>query len=486
MNTDLTVYSQTLFTLINTPLFKLGTQPVNLLWLLKFLLLFSVVILTTQWSKQILKRRILVSLVTNEGDRNIIANTASFTLAIIGILLIMQAMGLKLESLAIVVGGLGVGIGFGLQGLTKSLVSGLVLLGERKFRVGDLIDFKNTEGYIQDISLRFTVLKTFRGSELIIPNTQLTDSPIEKWHFQNLFGRIDIPLMIEHNSDLVLVTEVLLRAACSEAMVLAEPAPKVVFKAFGESGLHFELWVWVDHIDQRTSIKSALNFLIEYQFRLHHIKMAYRPVDPWLACNQVSSPVETPSVGLPLVSDSQTIMPTPPLRDLLLAMCYFQDFDEIEIRKLIEMGSRKNLNAGELLVKQGEFHSAFCIVLAGEIDAIYENDKISQRLFTFQSGEFFGELPLLLNIPYPTAMRAVGDVSLFLIDGSKFKDLLDRYPKLSDYVTDEMAKRQDYIQLCQPTLRDMDLLTDEQVSNPVVWLRDRLMKLWGNTVKNNG
>ena len=111
MNTDLTVYSQTLFTLINTPLFKLGTQPVNLLWLLKFLLLFSVVILTTQWSKQILKRRILVSLVTNEGDRNIIANTASFTLAIIGILLIMQAMGLKLESLAIVVGGLGVGIG---------------------------------------------------------------------------------------------------------------------------------------------------------------------------------------------------------------------------------------------------------------------------------------------------------------------------------------------------------------------------------------
>jgi len=46
-----------------------------------------------------------------------------------------------------------------------------------------------------------------------------------------------------------------------------------------------------------------------------------------------------------------------------------------------------------------------------------------------------------------------------------------------------MAKRQDYIQLCQQSLRDMDLLTDEQVSNPVVWLRDRLMKLWGDTVK---
>jgi len=80
-------------------------------------------------------------------------------------------------------------------------------------------------------------------------------------------------------------------------------------------------------------------------------------------------------------------------------------------------------------------------------------------------------------------MRAVGDVSLFLIGGSKFKESLDRYPKLSEYVIDEMAKRQDYIQLCQQSLRDMDLLTDEQVSNPVVWLRDRLMKLWGDTVK---
>jgi small-conductance mechanosensitive channel len=60
---------------------------------------------------------------------------------------------------------------------------------------------------------------------------------------------------------------------------------QTLFKSFGESGLHFELWVWAEHIDKRTSIKSALNFLIEYQFRLHHIKMAYRPVEPWLTCN---------------------------------------------------------------------------------------------------------------------------------------------------------------------------------------------------------
>ncbi len=485
MNTDLTVYSHELLKLIKAPLFNLGTLPVDFLWLAKTLLLLGVVIRVAKWNKQVLKRRILVGLVVNEGDRDIIANIASFIVATLGILFIMQAMGLKLENLAIVVGGLGVGIGFGLQGLTKSLVSGLVLLGERKLRVGDLIGFKNTEGFIQDISIRSTVLKTSRGSEVIIPNTLLTDNLIEKWRYQKLCGRVDIPLVVDQSSDLVLVTELLLRAACSESMVLTEPAPKVIFKEFGEVGLNFELWVWVDHIDQRTSIKSALNFSIEYQFRLHNIKMAYRQEEPWLTAHRPLDNVgPTPSrQSLALEPSTGTQIST--LRDLLWAMRYFQDFDEIEIRKLIEMGSRKNLNNGELLVKQGEYYAVFCVLLEGGIDAIYENDKISQRMFSFQSGEFFGELPLLLNIPYPTSMRAIGEVSLFLVDAIKFKDLLDKYPKIREYVTDEMAKRQEYIQLCHQTLRSMDLLTDEQVSNPVAWLRDRLMKLWGNTVKNN-
>ncbi len=68
------------------------------------------------------------------------------------------------------------------------------------------------------------------------------------------------------------------------------------------------------------------------------------------------------------------------------------------------MGKRRHLTAGEILIQQGEYGHHFCIVLAGEIKAIYENQKISQHLFTFEVGQYFGELPLLLEVPYPTTL----------------------------------------------------------------------------------
>ena len=483
MNTNFTIPFATLKNAITIPLFNLGSQPIDILWLLKSLVLLAVVALVAKSSKQLLKRRLLAGFIANEPDRELISNLASFTLALIGVVFVMQAMGLRLESLAVIAGGLGIGIGFGLQELTKNMVSGITLLGERKLRVGDLIKFKGTEGYIHDISIRSTVIKTFHGSELIIPNTQLTESQVEKWGYQSGLGRIDIPVLIDQSSDLVLVTEILLRTAFMEANVLIDPRPKVIFKGFGETGFNFELWVWVDHIDRSATVKSALNFLIEYHFRQHGIKIAFQLGDSWAITK--GFPMDLESGGMTQTKPLKTSLPfpIPALRDQLLHIQYFQDFDEIELRSLLELGYRKNLSNGEILAKQGEYHNVFCVVLKGAVDAIYENNKISQRMFTFQEGEFFGELPLLLNIPCPTSMHARGEVILFVIGAEGFHNLLGRYPNFKELVAEEMIKRQENIRLCQATLRSMGLLTDEHETNPVTWLRERLLRIWGNKAK---
>lgn len=159
---------------------------------------------------------------------------------------------------------------------------------------------------------------------------------------------------------------------------------------------------------------------------------------------------------------------------------YFQYFDELEIRELIEKGSPRYFNPGDILVKQDEYFPFFCVMLKGEVDAIFENEKVSQRLFSLQHRDFFGELPLLLKIPYPTSMRAVGEVVLFTIPEDCFADLLSRYPRIKAAVSEEMLKRQEYIQLCQSSLKKMGLLPEELDNNPVTWLKSRLMKLWGS------
>jgi CRP-like cAMP-binding protein len=363
-------------------------------------------------------------------------------------------------------------VGLGLQELMKNLASGATLLGERKLKVGDLIEFDGKTGHIQEISIRATVIRTFRGSELIVPNSELTNHSVENWSYSNRHGRIDIPVQVEFGTDPVLVTELLLQSAFADEAVLREPAPKVIFRQLGEYGLEFLLWIWVDRIDRSLSIQSSLNFIIEYHFRLHGVRVPQRQGDGWARSPDMAVPE---SSGAPPVANQ----PAPrTLRTRLLALPYFQDFDELQIRGLIEMGQRRELDSNRILVNQGDREHAFCIVLSGAIDAFYENRKISRRVFTFREGEFFGELPLLLNMPYPTTLRAVELTSLFVIPPESFLYLLERYPALKQAVVDEMDKRREQVQLCRESLRALGVLDDDRAANPVTWLRERLGKLF--------
>jgi small-conductance mechanosensitive channel/CRP-like cAMP-binding protein len=461
--------------IFTAPLFKLGRQFISLLWLVQVLFLLLFVTLSVKGFKYLLKKHILLGLGISEGNREAIATLTSLALGACGYVIILQAMGLDLASLAVIIGSLGIGIGFGLQELIKNLTSGITLLAERKLKVGDLIEFEGTLGHIQEISIRSTVIRTFKGSELIVPNTYLTSKQIENWSYQNRQGRLDIPISVAHNSNPLLVTEILLYCACLEPDVLQTPPPKVVFDGFGDGALSFELLVWIQCIERRLMVKSSLNFIIEYHLRQRGISLAMPQPDFWLH-NPENVPF--PKQGETNSSQQQTKelpSPLPPsLQQLLQQVTYFQHFNDLQLRRLIEMGYRRHLAAGDVLFQQGEYGNAFCIVLTGAIDAIYETDKISKRLFTFAAGQYFGELPLMLGVPYPTTMRAVNNSTLFLIRSECFKYLLTTYPELAEDIAQELAKRQDVIQDYQKRLREMGLLGDEEMINPVAWLRSRL------------
>jgi len=322
------------------------------------------------------------------------------------------------------------------------------------------------------------VIRTFRGSELIVPNSELTNHAVENWSYANRHGRLDIAIQVEFGTDPVLVTELLLQSAYAEEAVLTDPPPKVIFKQLGGEGLEFILWVWVDPIDRSLSVQSSLNFLIEHHFRRHGIRMPLRPTEVWVAEQDSQGGIarHPPAAQEP----GQSVQPAPPtLRARLLELPYFHDFDPLQIRQLIEQGQRRDLDTGHILVHQGDRNHAFCIVLCGAIDAYYENRKISRRLFTFGEGEFFGELPLLLNMPYPTTLRATGKTSLFVIPPQGFLDLLGRYPDLKQAVMTELEKRREQIEVCRESLRALGVLDEDRAANPVTWLRQRLTKLLG-------
>jgi potassium efflux system protein len=194
---------------------------------------------------------------------------------IAAIALALGALGIDLQKIALVAGALSVGIGFGLQSIVSNFVSGLILLTERPIRVGDWIVAKGEEGYVRRIRVRATEVETFDRASVIIPNSELISGAVKNWTHGNILGRVSVKVGVSYDSDAEKVRELLLSVAAEHPAVLKQPPPYVLFMAFGDSSLDFELRCIISDIQQRLSVLSDLNFTVLARFRAAGIEIPF-------------------------------------------------------------------------------------------------------------------------------------------------------------------------------------------------------------------
>ncbi|MCA1995401.1 MAG: mechanosensitive ion channel, partial [Coleofasciculus sp. S288] len=428
--------------LFTATLFQIGGTAVSLGSIVQLILALLLVIFIARAFKNFLKHRLLVKLGIDEGNREAIATIISYTVGILGFIIVLQSIGFNLASLAVLAGGLGVGIGFGLQDLTKNFVSGLTLIMERTIKVGDFVEFDGLSGYVKVISIRSTLIRTREGGDVVVPNSQLVENRLLNWSYDSFKARLHIPVGVAYDSDPVLVTEILLKSAYMESTVLQNPPPQVNFISFGDSALNFELRVWVNRIDKEPDIRSSLNFIIEYNLRQQGIVIPFPQRDFWLRNPEVLA------LNIPQSKEVQSFPQSPAntskplaLRDLLRQVNYFENFTNLELRQLIEIGYRKRLRTAEVLFHEGDPGDAFCIILSGSVEVLVE--KINKHLTSLKAGQFFGELSLMLGIPRTATVRALEDTILFVINNQGFKKLLQEHPELAEVIVQEFGNHQD-------------------------------------------
>ncbi|MGB3693461.1 MAG: mechanosensitive ion channel domain-containing protein [Spirulinaceae cyanobacterium] len=467
--------------IFNSNILKVGDTYISLSSIFQLIFSSLVVLFLIRIVKRFLRNRLLLKLGIDEGNREALSTIISYSLGTIGLITVLQTTGFNLASLAVIAGGLGVGIGFGLQDLTKDFVSGLTLLFERSLKVGDFVEFDGLSGYIKAISLRSTIIRTREGGDVLVPNSTLVESKIINWSYESYIGRIDIPVGVAYDSDPVIVTEILLNSAYMEPRILAEPATKVIFQNFGDNSLNFELRVWVDRIDQEPEIRSSLNFIIEYNLRASGITVPFPQRDLWLRNPEVLTSLQTQQKE----SREVTLAPSPvgksqnsplPLKELLRQVKYFQNFTDLELRKLIEVGYRKRLSAQHLLFQEGDAGDAFYIVLSGSVEVFVE--KIAKHLTTLCAGDFLGELALMLGVPRTASVRAKEETILFVINHKSFKKLLHQHPDLLEVVVKELEKHQEELSQRQVQLKELGTPGEDE-NNPVSWVRKRFKSLFG-------
>lgn len=469
----------------NTPI-PIGNYSVSISAILQLIIWVFIVLFLSRALKKFLKYRLLVKLGIDEGNREAMATIISYSSSMLGLIIVLQSTGFNLGSLLVIAGGLGVGIGFGLQEVTRNFISGLTLLIERNLKVGDFIEFDGMAGYVKEVSLRSTLIRTRDGGDVVVPNSKLVENKVLNWSYDSYHARIQIPVGVAYNTDTVLVTETLLNAAYMEPAVLHDPPPKVMFKNFGDNSLNFELWVWVNRIDREPFIRSSLNFIIEHNLRQNHITVPFPQRDLWIRNGEDLSLLgrrkfqqngHSPEIIPDPVTVATSNKPLS-LKDLLRQVTYFQNFTDLELRQLIEIGHRKRLYPSQILFNEGDPGDAFYIVLSGSVEVFVE--KINKHLTNLGAGKFFGELSLMLGIPRTASVRALEETILFTIHHNAFQSILREHPELAEEIVHELCKHQEELEQRQQQLRTMGLLdATEDDKNPVVWVRKRLQNLFG-------
>ena len=225
--------------------------------------------------KKRLANNLLNRINMDEGIRHSLISGFSFTGIIISAILAIVAMGIDLSNLAVIAGALSVGIGFGLQDVIKNLVSGIILLFERPFKVGDWVLIGGEEGKIKQINIRSTEVETFNKASVIIPNATLISSSLTNLTHGNNWQRQSVLVGVSYDSDADQVTRLLLECARSCKKVMRVPAPYVLFKNFGESSLDFELRFYVSDIWSGWQASSDIRYEILRRFRDENINIAY-------------------------------------------------------------------------------------------------------------------------------------------------------------------------------------------------------------------
>ncbi len=253
-----------------------------------FVIVFGMFILSkyVQW---VLREQVLRAFQIAAHTQFILLRFLHFSLILLGVLISLSAIGVSFTSLALIFGGLSIGIGFGLQNIASNLISGFILIFERPIKIGDLVEIMdvNVFGRVSSINLRSTVIVSLDEKEIIVPNSQLiTESVHNLTHANNLF-RLKITVGVSYSSDVDLVKKVLLDAADEHLDVIKEPIrntsnvtpPFVRFAAFGNSSLDFELLAWIPDSFQRFDIASDLHFIIWHKFKEHNITIAFPQLD---------------------------------------------------------------------------------------------------------------------------------------------------------------------------------------------------------------
>jgi len=225
--------------------------------------------------QKIIDRNVLERGKVETGARNSIITAIGYVGIAIAALVGVSAAGIDLTKLAFIAGALSLGIGFGLQNIVNNFVSGLILLAERPFKSGDIIEAGGFTGVVKKVNVRATEMELFDRKTVILPNSELINSAVSNWMHRNTLSRIEVPIGVAYGTDPQFVIDTLMDIVNDHPRILANPEPFVAFVDFGASSLDFVLYGYIAEVSFAIGTRSELRLEIVKRFTALDIEIPF-------------------------------------------------------------------------------------------------------------------------------------------------------------------------------------------------------------------
>ena len=238
--------------------FQIGELSLSLGSLVSFALATLVAFWLAKTIRQVLAEDILPGLSLPRGVGNSVSSLSYYVVLFLGLLAALAAAGFQVGQLTLVFGALGVGIGFGLQDVVRNFVAGMILMFERPLQRGDTVEVAGVLGQVREIGLRATVVTTFEGADVVVPNGMLLADKLINWTLNGTRRRFDLNVSTHYEEDPQRTMDLLVEIARSCNGVAATPAPACIMTGLGPGELQFNVRAWTKDFGDWVQVRTEL------------------------------------------------------------------------------------------------------------------------------------------------------------------------------------------------------------------------------------
>ena len=246
--------------------------------LVEFFILVALLIWLSKWSREFCYRW-LFNNVIDPGLRNSLSIFSQYAMMAIGAIITLTVLGIDISGISMILGGLAVGMGFGLRDFANNIVGGLVMLIERPVKEGDLISVANIEGRVIHIGLRSMIIRSWDNYEVVLPNADTFIKPFTNWTHKDSVVRTVVAIKVNRHDSPLKVQQLILDVLKIMPEVLDNPSSQVFLKHIDDALIELEVRYYIN-VEQhsRVEVRSNVLFAIMAQFKAAGIKAPIPPI----------------------------------------------------------------------------------------------------------------------------------------------------------------------------------------------------------------